>query len=118
VLGEFLPIGIVSAALGAAATVAVQMIRGNNDLEKHWTKTTVELIDALRKELEQSRLELSKHVASTRELQTLLAHFDEALDHIHALISSDSDAEKAASQRRAQAFLKRMRTSDKHAGGK
>lgn len=78
------------------------------DLEKHWTDTTLELVDALRSELTDARRELGE----LRPLITRLAHFEEALDHIHALLAalrSGQEIEIKASEKRAQAFLGRMR---------
>lgn len=50
--------------------------------------------------------------ARVNELQPLVAevaHLSEALDHIAALLASDTSEEKRAAERRAQAFLNRMR---------
>lgn len=93
---------------GDAATAAMN---ARAKLEEHWTDTTLELVDALRTELTSARDEL----AELRPLIVRLAHFEEALDHIHALLAalrSGSEIEVAASERRARAFLNRMRGDD------
>jgi hypothetical protein len=117
---------ILGAILGAGATqvanVIVQSIRSRGEtdsakvnahakLEEHWTDTTLELVDSLREELKIVRDE----VQQLRPLVSQLAHFEEALDHIHALLASlrsASDIEIGAAVRRAQAFLNRMRGID------
>lgn len=115
--------GIGGGACASAATVAVQWLRSrgerhatdrtvNADLQKHWTDTTLELVDALRSELHEAREELT----GLRPLVAHLAHFEEALDHIHALLAalrSESRDELKAAERRAQAFLRRMRGDDR-----
>lgn len=115
---------LISAAVGAGATVVVQMIRtaGESDgkradtrakLEEHWADTTLELVGALRTELADARRELGE----LRPLITRLAHFEEALDHIHNLLAalrSGNPIEVAAAERRAQAFLGRMRSDATH----
>jgi hypothetical protein len=77
----------------------------NADLQKHWTETMVGLVDALRGELHDAR----QKVADYLELKEKLAHLEEALDHIHAMLNAEGDIEIGAAQRRAQAFLRRMR---------
>lgn len=119
-------LGAISAALGASGTliasVIVQMVRSRGEtdstklstqakLEEHWTDTTLELVDSLREELKTVREE----VQQLRPLVAQLAHFEESLDHIHALLASlrsANDVEIAAAVRRAQAFLNRMRGVD------
>ena len=110
-------------AFTAIGQVCVQKIRSRGEthaadrtvdakLQEHWTDTTLELVDTLRQELHDSKDEL----ASLRPLVAKLAHFEEALDHIHALLAarrSEKEAEIEASARRAQAFLHRMRGDDK-----
>ena len=78
-------------------------------LEEHWTRTMLELVDTLRAELHEAKLELS----GLRPMETIRAHLEEALDHIHALLSSDTLAEREAADRRARAFLRRMRGDDR-----
>jgi hypothetical protein len=119
-------VGAISAVLASGATllggVIVQSIRSAAEtdtarvstqakLEEHWTDTTLELVDSLRKELTTVREE----VQQLRPLVGKLAHFEESLDHIHALLASlrsANDIEISAAVRRAQAFLNRMRGTD------
>lgn len=112
-------IGGVGAVFGWLGNVFVQLIRtgGETDgkkmetkakLEEHWTDTTLELVDALRSELSDARKELGE----LRPLITRLAHFEESLDHLHALLAahrSGNEVEIKAAERRASAFLARMR---------
>lgn len=62
--------------------------------------------------LEQARLDMAvlrTEVAELRPLQARVAHLEEALDHVYALLNADGPDEKRAADRRARAFLKRMR---------
>lgn len=111
--------GAIGAVFGFLGNALVQLIRtgGETDgkkmetkakLEEHWTDTTLELVDALRSELSDARKELGE----LRPLITRLAHFEESLDHLHALLAahrSGNAVEIAAAERRASAFLNRMR---------
>lgn len=74
-------------------------------LEEHRDSLTFDLLNAAREELTAFRQEVS----SLRPLQARVAHLEEALDHLHALLHADSDAEWEAAERRAKGFLKRMR---------
>lgn len=109
----------IGGVCGWLGNVLIQLIRSGGEtegkkidartkLEEHWTDTTLELVDALRSELTGARKELGE----LRPLITRLAHFEEALDHIHALLAalrSGNEVEIRASEKRAQAFLARMR---------
>lgn len=62
--------------------------------------------------LTQARLEMASlraEVADLRPLQTRVAHLEEALDHVYALLHAVGPEEERAAHRRATAFLKRMR---------
>lgn len=83
------------------------------DLAKHWTKTMGELVDALRDELHEAR----QKVVDYLELKEKLAHLEEALDHIYAMLNAEGDVEVGAAQKRAQAFLRRMRPDPVQAKG-
>lgn len=115
-------IGEAALALGAAGglgwfgNVLVQWVKSRGEthatdrtidaqLEQHWTETMLELVGTLRDELAEAKKELS----SLRPMEARLAHFEEALDHIHNLLSADTDLERRASERRAAAFMRRMR---------
>lgn len=106
-------------ALTAGGHVAVQWLRSRGErhgtdtsatvkLQEHWTDTTLALVNELKEELREARGELHQ----LRSMTARLAHLEEALDHIHALLAalrSDDAAEIKAAERRAQAFLRRMR---------
>ena len=109
-------LGIVAGVIGTAIVQTIRSagetegkrIDSHTKLEEHWTDTTLELVDALRSELGNARQELGE----LRPLLVRLAHFEEALDHIHALLAalrSDEEVEIRAAVRRAQSFLSRMR---------
>lgn len=74
-------------------------------LEEHRDSLTFDLLTAAREEMSQLRTE----AASLRPLMIHAAHLEEALDHLHALLHSDSDLERIAAEKRAKAFLRRMR---------
>lgn len=96
---------------GGGATVVAQGIaawwksRGakykvDADIEAHRDNLTLDLLKAARDEAKAARAEtVSVH----------LVHLEEALDHIHALLHADGDAERKAAEKRAKAFLRRMR---------
>ena len=75
-------------------------------LEEHRDKLTFDLLDAARVEVAAARDE----AASLRPMVARLAHFEEALDHIHALLHAQMGEERKAAERRARAFLNRMRS--------
>jgi hypothetical protein len=81
---------------------------GEAKIEHQRNDLTFELLKQAHDEVQAAR----KEVAELRPLQARLAHFEEALDHIHALLASTSEAEREAATRRAQAFLRRMRGDD------
>ncbi len=86
--------------------------RTNADVEKHRDGLTIDMLKAVREELAQMRLDLMAardEADRLRSWQSHLAHFEEALDHIHALMNAEGLEEKRAAERRAQAFLNRMR---------
>lgn len=105
---------------GGLATVLVQMGRAwlTARTEQRSTDTAADLKreehrDALMFDLlKAARVEgeaLRSEVAALRPLVTRVAHFEEALDHIHALLHAEGPTERKAAERRAQAYLTRMR---------
>lgn len=61
---------------------------------------TIELLKQAREDIAAARAEtVSVH----------LVHLEEALDHLHALLNSETDAERRTAEKRARAFLRRMR---------
>lgn len=103
-LAALAPFAVAFLSGGGVAVVAVQWLKGRVKLEKHWTATTIELVDALRVELKGAKDEL----AALRPVEVRLAHFAEALDHIHDLLASTTVQERATAERRARDFLTRM----------
>ncbi len=119
---DWLPIAIACIGSGGLSAVATAWLTSgasrhgtdrtvDADLQKHWTDTTIGLVEALQGELHTARGEL----ATYRQTEARLAHFEEALDHIHALLAalkSVNEQELVAAERRASAFLRRMRGDD------
>lgn len=70
------------------------------DLETERGKLTLELLKAAREDAKAVREETASIHA---------VHLEEALDHIHALLNADGADERKAAERRARAFLRRMR---------
>lgn len=111
---------LIAAGSGGIATHAAQTLSNwmksraeirrsdqevNAKLEEHRDRLTFDLLDAARAEMALLRTEL----AELRAGSSKVAHLEEAFDHIHALLHADGDAEVAAAERRAKAFLRRMR---------
>lgn len=116
---DFLGIA-VAAATGGGGTLLLQSAgnwlrvrsddrRGNREvdakLEAHRDQLTFDLLNAARDEMSALRSEVSE----LRTVSARVAHLEEALDHIHALLHAQGDAEKHAAERRAKAYLRRMR---------
>lgn len=74
-------------------------------LEEHRDNLTLKLLDAAQR----SVAELQKQVGELLPHMTAAAHLQEALDHLYALLHADGSSEIRAAQRRASAFLRRMR---------
>lgn len=74
-------------------------------LEEHRDNLTFDLLKAAREEMSALRAE----AASLRPLALHVAHLEEALDHLYALLHAEGDLERVAAERRARGFLKRMR---------
>lgn len=86
--------------------------RANADVDKHRDGLTIQMLQIAREEVAGVRLELAAakdEADELRGLQSRLAHFEEALDHIHALLNAEGAEEERAAERRARAFLNRMR---------
>lgn len=86
--------------------------RTNADVDMHRDGLTIDMLQLAREEMAAMRLELAAtktEANDLRGLQAHLAHFEEALDHIHALLNASGAAEKRAAERRARAFHNRMR---------
>jgi len=74
-------------------------------LEQHRDQLTFDLLTAAREEM----AELRREVAALRPLSGCVAHLEEALDHLHALLHAEGAAAKQAAEQRARMFLRRMR---------
>lgn len=111
---------VVAAATGGGGTLVfqgiagwwrsrVEMRRDDRDadarLEAHRDKLTFDLLGAAREEMTALRGE----IAELRPISARMAHLEEALDHIHALLHAEGEVERRAAERRAKAFLRRMR---------
>jgi hypothetical protein len=79
--------------------------KADTAIEEHRDGLTLDLLKAARDEMG----ELRREMVDQRMLSAKAAHIDEALDHIHALLHAEGEIELLAAQRRAKAFLKRMR---------
>lgn len=109
-------LSLATALLASVATIGVQWLRGRDErhradnetdikIEEHRDGLTVEMLELARSEIK----DLRSVVSELRPLVPKLAHLDEALDHLHALLHSCSEGEQRAAERRAAAFLRRMR---------
>jgi len=115
------PLEIIIAAIGGGGgTFALQTLTGwwkarsdnrrsdrdaDVKLEQHRDQLTFDLLTAARVEMSELRTEL----ATLRPLSGRIALLEEALDHLHALLHAGGEAERQAAERRARAFLRRMR---------
>ncbi len=112
----------VYAAMGGGAVTwagqsIVAAIKARNDISKHETTTarqidqhrdklTFDLLQAAREEVAAARREAGE----LRILQARLYHFDEALEHISALLEAQRSGEGGAlAARQARLFLARIR---------
>lgn len=122
-LGQIIPSAGVGGVAVFLGNLVIQWVKTRGDrssaqasaevqLEQHRDKLTFDLLAAARSELAVVRDQLTAargEAELLRPLQARLAHFEEALDHIEALLNSDTPEEEAAAERRARAFLNRMR---------
>jgi hypothetical protein len=74
-------------------------------LEEHRDNLTFKLLEAAQASVEA----LQRKVDELMPILPAAAHLREALDHIHELLHANGDSEVHAAERRARAFLKRMR---------
>ncbi len=109
-----------AASAASIATVAVQALaswikargqlhRGDREvdakLDHQRNELTFDLLAAARAEV----AAFAKEVSELRPMSSRMAHLEEALDHISALLHAEGEAEVKAAKRRAQAYLRRMR---------
>lgn len=74
-------------------------------VEEHRDSMTIRLLEHTQDYLSKMKQELDE----LRPLQARIAHLEEALDHVHALLHAETPEERTAAERRAKAFLRRMR---------
>lgn len=79
---------------------------------QHRDKLTFELLHAAREEVMAARVE----TVELRSLQLRLIHFEEALNHIDALLKADDEESRAMVERSAMQFLTRMKRYQEAAG--
>lgn len=92
-------------ALGGGVAWWFRRPREKLQVDQEQAALTEDLLRMARGEIAAARDE----VKELRPLVSRLAHLEEALDHIHALLHADGAAEWEAARRRATAFLTRMR---------
>lgn len=84
-------------------------------LEMHRDDLTFELLQAARGEVNVAYTEmkgLREEVRTLRALEQHFFHFQQALDHLEAILFAETPAARSAAERSAKAFLKRMRRLD------
>lgn len=72
----------------------------------------IELLAAARDERKEAREELEDVRRENRALQSLeqhFYHFEQALDHLEAILTAEDESARALAERNAKAFLLRMR---------
>lgn len=81
-------------------------------LEVHRDELTFQLLQNARQEMSSARVEvedLRDEVRKLRSMENHFFHFQQSLDHLEALLFSDTSEARAAAERNARAFLNRMR---------
>lgn len=87
-------------------------IEQGDRLEIHRDDLTFELLQAARSEVSGARLEMKElhdELRTLRSLEQHLYHFQQALDHLDAILHAPTQDERTAAERVAKAFLTRMR---------
>ena len=78
----------------------------------HRDELTFQLLQNARLEMASARIEvedLRDEVRKLRSMENHFFHFQQSLDHLEALLFSQTEDEKLAAERNARAFLNRMR---------
>lgn len=78
----------------------------------HRDELTFQLLQNARLEMASARIEvedLRDEVRKLRSMENHFYHFQQSLDHLEALLFSQTEEERAAAERNARAFLTRMR---------
>lgn len=82
------------------------------EVEQHREDLTLELLKAARADSQAARSEIEDVRAENRALQSLeqhFYHFEQALDHLEAILTADDEPARVVAERNARAFLLRMR---------
>jgi hypothetical protein len=82
------------------------------EVDKHRDQLAIELLSAARAERQEAREELDDVRRENRALQSLeqhFYHFEQALDHLEAILTAGEESARAVAERNATAFLARMR---------
>lgn len=91
---------------------ATTKIENNTALEIHRDELTFQLLQNARLEMASARIEvedLRDEVRKLRSMENHFFHFQQSLDHLEALLFSDTPEAKVVAERNARAFLTRMR---------
>lgn len=93
----------------------------HSTLEMHKDGLTFQLLQNARQEMEGAKHEvegLREEVRKLRSMEQHFYHFQQALDHLEAILFPEDDNARDIAERNARAFLNRMRKSesDKNAG--
>lgn len=78
----------------------------------HRDELTFELLQNARLEMASARIEVDDLREEVRKLRSMESHFfyfQQSLDHLEALLFSDSEEARTTAERNARAFLNRMR---------
>lgn len=89
-----------------------EAIDRGDQLEIHRDGLTLNLLQSARDEMNQAREEadhLREEVRSLRAMEDHFYRFQQALDHLEALLFPDSPEARVLAERNARAFLVRMR---------
>lgn len=81
-------------------------------LEVHRDDMILQIIKTGREEISAARLEvndLRDEVTKLRAMEVHFYHFQQALDHLEALLTASTPEDRAQAERNARAFLNRMR---------
>ena len=81
-------------------------------LEVHRDELTFQLLQSAKQEMASARVEvedLRDEVRKLRAMENHFFHFQQSLDHLEALLFSDTSEARALAERNARAFLTRMR---------
>lgn len=120
--GEFLGVApwvIIAAIISWFASLyahRVQVRKTADDqadrLEVHRDDMILQIIKTGREEIAAARVEVSDlrdEVTKLRAMETHFYHFQQALDHLEALLTAHTSEERDQAERNARAFLNRMR---------